>query len=514
MTILVNFNDATLATDCTTTKVNGILFSDANSLNNYYKETSFNALSFTGDVIGPYNIDFNSISSCTSTTWNTLTSLANSAATNAGYNLADYNHIIYVMPSSCNGGSSMAKADLGGNRVWNMGRCSTKGTYLHEIGHNLNMHHASSVPGECKTTTSSNCNEYGDISDVMGDHYVGGLMQVNNPHKYQMEWIPLNKFISPASGINIYEIAAIELNPSQTTLYQGIKLPGNYYLSYRKPIGFDSTLNSYYLNKANIHNYTGGNAKTFFVKGILDNGIFNHPSGLFSVKQLSHTADSVRVEVSITTGCTRVAPSLTISPSSQTGFAGNSLIYNINILNNDNSLCGATTFSLNSQVPSGWSSSFSQNSFSLSPGQSGSASFTITSVSTASAGNYNFDIISSGSSATHSVSKTATYTVNVPDTTAPSAPGNLQGSADKFGRVKLSWTASSDNVAISGYKIFRNGIEIAFTSSLLYTDASADLSQPVKYYVIAVDSSNNLSPQSNEITVSQGTSTTGKGRKR
>jgi hypothetical protein len=42
------------------------------------------------------------------------------------------------------------------------------------------------------------------------------------------------------------------------------------------------------------------------------------------------------------------------------------------------------------------------------------------------------------------------------DTQAPSQPGNLSGTAVSSSRVDLSWNASSDNVGVTGYRVYRN----------------------------------------------------------
>lgn len=50
-----------------------------------------------------------------------------------------------------------------------------------------------------------------------------------------------------------------------------------------------------------------------------------------------------------------------------------------------------------------------------------------------------------------------------PDTQAPSAPTNLVVSNLTETSLDLSWNASSDNVSVSGYDVFKNGIKINST---------------------------------------------------
>ena len=58
-------------------------------------------------------------------------------------------------------------------------------------------------------------------------------------------------------------------------------------------------------------------------------------------------------------------------------------------------------------------------------------------------------------------SNTATVTVTPPDLEAPTAPQNLTADAVGGGQADLAWDASSDNVAVTGYRIYRNGQAVA-----------------------------------------------------
>jgi hypothetical protein len=45
------------------------------------------------------------------------------------------------------------------------------------------------------------------------------------------------------------------------------------------------------------------------------------------------------------------------------------------------------------------------------------------------------------------------HTASAPDTTAPSAPTNLVATPSSSSQLNLAWTASTDNIAVSGYKV-------------------------------------------------------------
>ena len=97
-------------------------------------------------------------------------------------------------------------------------------------------------------------------------------------------------------------------------------------------------------------------------------------------------------------------------------------------------------------------------------------------------------------------------TVNVvppltpPDTTPPTAPSGLTGSAINQTQINLTWTASTDNVAVADYDIFRNGTQIGSPSGTTYQDTGLSAGTPYTYYVEAVDTSGNISAASASVT--------------
>ena len=86
------------------------------------------------------------------------------------------------------------------------------------------------------------------------------------------------------------------------------------------------------------------------------------------------------------------------------------------------------------------------------------------------------------------------------DTTKPTAPGSLAATASS-GQVALSWTAATDNVGVTGYKVYRGGTEIASLGTVTsYTDTTVAGSTTYSYTVRAVDAAGNLSDPSNTAT--------------
>jgi PKD repeat protein len=98
---------------------------------------------------------------------------------------------------------------------------------------------------------------------------------------------------------------------------------------------------------------------------------------------------------------------------------------------------------------------------------------------------------------------TATYAVQ-PDTQPPSVPAGLTASAVSATQINLGWTASTDNVGVTGYRVERcqgascaNFTEIAPPSGTSFNDTGLAAGTTYRYRVRAVDAAGNLSGYSN-----------------
>lgn len=92
------------------------------------------------------------------------------------------------------------------------------------------------------------------------------------------------------------------------------------------------------------------------------------------------------------------------------------------------------------------------------------------------------------------------------DTQAPTAPGNIRVSSAEQTQIILAWSGSSDNVGVQGYRIYRNGAEIATTIDTFYADIDLPQSNTFTYFVAAFDAAGNVSSYSNTIAAARGTS--------
>ncbi|MFJ6217054.1 discoidin domain-containing protein [Streptomyces sp. NPDC092296] len=98
-------------------------------------------------------------------------------------------------------------------------------------------------------------------------------------------------------------------------------------------------------------------------------------------------------------------------------------------------------------------------------------------------------------------SNTVTRTGATGDTQAPTAPANLAYTQPASGQIKLTWTASTDNVGVTGYDIYANNVLRGSVAGNVttYTDSQPD-SATVSYFVRAKDAAGNQSINSNTVT--------------
>lgn len=84
-----------------------------------------------------------------------------------------------------------------------------------------------------------------------------------------------------------------------------------------------------------------------------------------------------------------------------------------------------------------------------------------------------------------------------PDTTPPTPPANLAGSAPNPNQVSLTWTASTDAVGVVGYNVLRDGQLIGSSATPSYVDLTVSPSTTYNYVVDAFDAAGNVSTPSN-----------------
>jgi fibronectin type 3 domain-containing protein len=88
-----------------------------------------------------------------------------------------------------------------------------------------------------------------------------------------------------------------------------------------------------------------------------------------------------------------------------------------------------------------------------------------------------------------------------PDTIPPSTPGGVAGGSTQPTVVDLSWNASTDNVGVAGYYVFRNGVMVATTAQTFYVDSAVSDGTTYAYFVEAFDLGGNVSAPSQSVNI-------------
>jgi len=95
------------------------------------------------------------------------------------------------------------------------------------------------------------------------------------------------------------------------------------------------------------------------------------------------------------------------------------------------------------------------------------------------------------------------------DTQAPTAPTSLASTSKTSTSISLSWNASSDNVAVTGYDVYANSVLKTTVSGLTATITGLTASTSYPIYVKAKDAAGNSSASSSTIAVTTNASGTG-----
>jgi chitodextrinase len=101
---------------------------------------------------------------------------------------------------------------------------------------------------------------------------------------------------------------------------------------------------------------------------------------------------------------------------------------------------------------------------------------------------------------TNSFSVTTTTAGSGGDTTPPSVPANLAVTGTTASSASLSWSPSTDNVGVAGYRVYRNGVQVGTTAGIAFTDTGLSASTRYTYTVAAYDAAGNVSARSTGVT--------------
>ncbi|RUT47485.1 alpha amylase [Paenibacillus anaericanus] len=100
-------------------------------------------------------------------------------------------------------------------------------------------------------------------------------------------------------------------------------------------------------------------------------------------------------------------------------------------------------------------------------------------------------------------STAATFTppVVIPETEPPTIPGNVTAVLNGTTSAIVSWSASTDNVGVTGYDVYRDGVKVSTVTSTTFTDTGLLAGTTYSYTVKAKDAAQNVSGFSTAATV-------------
>ena len=122
-------------------------------------------------------------------------------------------------------------------------------------------------------------------------------------------------------------------------------------------------------------------------------------------------------------------------------------------------------------------------------------SHTITLTNLTSSTTYHYQILSTDAQANTATTTDATFYIDV----APSTPTGLTATSTSASQINLAWASSTDNVAVLGYDVYRNGVKVATSSGASYSDTGLNASTTYTYYVDAFNTAGETSPTSTTV---------------
>jgi chitodextrinase len=114
---------------------------------------------------------------------------------------------------------------------------------------------------------------------------------------------------------------------------------------------------------------------------------------------------------------------------------------------------------------------------------------------------YSYTVLSYDAAGNQSA-QTASVSATTPgDTQVPTVPGGLSGTANSMTQITLTWNASTDNIGVSGYRLYRNGTKIKDLAETAYQDTGLTAGTAYTYTVSAYDADGNESAQSSPVSI-------------
>ncbi len=391
--------------------VDGVMFSNTDSMAAFYSVLSGQRMTVTGDVYDrqgqwyeiPRPATINGVCD-----WGSYFDDAVAAA-DADIDYTRYNAVFVFAPHmECSTGGksySVVAPDTGGQ--WYLAASidgSMGSTPHHELGHLVGMDHANSWqcdPPGVLTGTNCRSEEYADRFSVMG--VSSRMLYPATPHLENLGWISSTD-VQVVTTDGDYLLRPYETDGS---LPRALKIPQTadpvtgavtswYYLEYRQAIGFDNIPRTPTIQELGVTNgvlvHLGSGEGAYITTTLLDmtpgslgkRDIFDPALPLgssytdpaagvsFGVLSRSSTAMTIRVKFGGTSLCQQGKPTVTRTIIKGKAKRGGELRYQISVKNND-ILCGNQAFVLRTtKKDPGWTATFEKKTvlpFDLLPGQ-------------------------------------------------------------------------------------------------------------------------------------------------
>ena len=465
LVITANFTDK--AVECGNADLQGRLFgSSGATLDQGYRQSSGGTVSFSGQVVGPYTINYPSTGSCDFNGWADALS---AAAIAAGFNPSSYKRVSYVLPANANCGWS-GLATIGGTsptRSW-IQACTSTGIFSHELGHNLKFQHAS-------TPTM----EYGDGSDPMGG---AQLVQSNAANRVMAGWLGGNQVQDVATG-GSYALSALESVATSPQVLRMFKADTAeyYYVSLRQPGGIDTNLASTYQNAITVHHATGTlPARTNLVATLTAGQSWTDSVNGIQVAHQALMNSTATVGINLTgPTCSRLAPTVAVAPSSQSALPGATLGYTLTLTNNNSAVCAPAGFTLAQALPAGFSGNLGASSVTLASGTSINVAWNVASATASVEAGYTLTALASDSAAGTAGNVHASYVVLAAPPPPPPPPPPADTTPPTLAITSPGATVSGRSATISATASDTSGVkmvEFYVDGTLLGSDTSAPYS--------------------------------------
>lgn len=449
--LLVNVPNGSLPSGVTQAAMQDVFFATNTpgiSLDGFLQAASYGQTSATGGVFGPFNLT-GTYTSC-SDVGGAVTNDAIAAAIASGVNLSGYTRVFIVFPDTlgCGWGGfasvggctlSTASGTFNATVAWLSAAYMTpraQGVEFasHELGHNMGLLHSGTIStGTAQVLGSLSSpgteTDQGDYWSTMGEVALGLYPA---PQKAEvLNWLgpTINYDVVQSSGT--YSLQPLETIPAGLQALKVERGTGSnewLWIEYRQPVGgYDSTLLGPQAFTGALIHYEDANTSlghtylpNFTPSDTTGNSpalaagqTWTDPYSNLSLSVLSASSTALTLSINYgTTPCTSAAPTVTVSPLNPSIYPGQSASYSVSVTDNDSSGCSASAINLASSLPSGWTTSFSSYSLSLTPGHSASVTLSKGAPSGTLAGTYGVNLTASNSS--FSGSGTANATVITP----------------------------------------------------------------------------------------------------